>query len=89
MVLVLSKMVHVVDIPSNRCTVATPLNTCPCPRSEVPLWKKLLLTEIIVVATICGVASTYEAVKDIIDDTLESSCLIDVSDSVATALSWS
>ena len=54
----------------------------------MPLWKKLLLVEIIVVASTCGVASTYEAVKDIINDTLESSCLIDVSDTVATALSW-
>ena len=56
--------------------------------SEVPLWKKLLLMEIIMVASLCGIASTYEAVKDIIDDTLDSSCLIDVGDSVATTLSW-
>ena len=45
----------------------------------VPLWEKVVLGEIILIATIGGIASTYSAVSDILDPTsFESSCFISV-----------
>ncbi|XP_043234586.1 amino acid transporter AVT1B-like [Amphibalanus amphitrite] len=46
---------------------------------EVPLWEKVLLGEIILIATTGGIAATYSAVADILDPTsFESSCFISV-----------
>ena len=47
--------------------------------SEVPLWERVVLGEIILIATVGGIASTYSAILDILDPTsFESSCFISV-----------
>ncbi|XP_037087053.1 amino acid transporter AVT1B-like [Pollicipes pollicipes] len=49
-------------------------------RIEVPVWEKILLVEIVLVATGCGIISTYSAIADILDpDSIASSCLIHIN----------
>jgi len=46
---------------------------------EVPTWEKILLVEIIVIATVGGTAATYSAIVDVLDPaSFTSSCFISV-----------